>query len=396
MPLKLDLGGGADPRPGYVNVDRLCGKEIHPLDYPDGAADEIVASHCLEHLPMRTAIAAVKDWARVLKPGGVLKIAVPDLDRIIKAVNDGNPDGWPIQAYIYGGQTDENDFHRSGYNAEWLTHLMSQAGLTDIKPWVSDRTDCASLPVSLNLMGTKPDRTIKPARQAIPKTSIVMSMPRLAFSDNMHTVVQIAVSRQLGFKKVTGAFWGQCLTRGMEEYLSDGTEWLLLVDYDTIAGVEEFDALAALMLAHPEADAIAPVQVKRDESNLLLGLVKPDGEPYPHGTPILVKHFDPELVRVSWAHCGFTFLRTAALRKLPKPWFHSTPDKDGGWGEGRVDDDIWFWNQWRKAGNTLYLASHVPIGHGQFVVTWPTQDLKPFHQYATDYNHHGKPTEARQ
>jgi hypothetical protein len=406
-PIRLNLGGGDDPAcqlPGHINVDRKCGGEIFPLRIPrtegitdsidprGGCIDEIRASHCLEHLSHKDARAAIKQWAWTLKPGGVLKIAVPNFAYCAEKYLAGEQ--LPIAGYVMGGQTHEDDFHRSLWDEEELRAQMESAGLRDIKPWTSEVPDCASLPVSLNLMGTKA-APIAPTRQCIPRTAAVMSMPRLAFSDNMFSVIQIVASRNLHFDKVTGAFWGQCLTRVIEPHLEDGTEWILLVDYDTVVGVEQFDELCRLMLAHPEADAIAPVQIKREESNLLMGLTDASGKPLPHGTRVTVGDFEPELVRVSWAHCGFTLIRVAALRKLAKPWFHSTPDAKGGWGEGRVDDDIFFWRRWAEAGNTAYLAPHVPVGHAQLVVTWPDLNLQPIHQYTTDYYNKGLPQGVR-
>jgi ubiquinone/menaquinone biosynthesis C-methylase UbiE len=70
----------------------------------------------------------LREWVRVLKPGGVLKIATVDMDKVFDAVAAGNPDGWPIQGYLYGGQTDANDFHKSGYNDGGCEHLMTRVG----------------------------------------------------------------------------------------------------------------------------------------------------------------------------------------------------------------------------------------------------------------------------
>jgi len=88
MAVRLNLGCGASTinRPGWLNVD-LAPRErsavpILPLDirgplmWGDGEVDEILSSHSLEHV--EEPVAVLREWHRVLKPGGVLTIAVPD------------------------------------------------------------------------------------------------------------------------------------------------------------------------------------------------------------------------------------------------------------------------------------------------------------------------------
>jgi hypothetical protein len=56
-------------------------------------------------------------------------------------------------------------------------------------------------------------------------------------------------------------------------------------------------------------------------------------------------------------HFGCTVISTAALKRTPKPWFLGKPNDDGEWGEGRRDDDIYFWENFRKAGNRCYVSA---------------------------------------
>jgi FkbM family methyltransferase len=156
--LKLNIGSGdAITMKGYVNVDAKFGDMAFPLQYGDNTVDECRASHILEHFPQGQILDVLRDWTRVLKPGGVLKVAVPDLEVIAGEYVAGNPQGLPLAGYLMGGQTDDHDYHRAVFDHTALSKLLFDAGLRDIGPWKSEVKDCASLPVSLNLMGRKPE-----------------------------------------------------------------------------------------------------------------------------------------------------------------------------------------------------------------------------------------------
>ena len=85
MPMKIDLGCGPTPKPGYVGVDLLTGPNIKtmdlnkfPWDIPSNSIDEVRAYDILEHLPDKNAVMA--EIERILAPGGILDILVPSTD----------------------------------------------------------------------------------------------------------------------------------------------------------------------------------------------------------------------------------------------------------------------------------------------------------------------------
>src|SRR5262245_14909891 len=98
--MRLNLGAGKHPLDGYLNLDHKTGQEIYPLAIDDASADEIRASHVLEHFPWPLVPHIVAHWASKLKPGGVLKIAVPDFDLVIAQYQSG--DCVMTQGYIMG------------------------------------------------------------------------------------------------------------------------------------------------------------------------------------------------------------------------------------------------------------------------------------------------------
>ncbi len=395
--MKLNIGAGEQDIPGYISIDRKNGLEAYPTDkaHYQHPIHEIRASHVLEHFPHSQVGAVLKNWVDCLRDGGELKIAVPDFEYIARHYLDG--DDFPIQGYTMGGQTDENDFHKCVFDSESLKAELEAAGLVDIRTWKSEIQDCAALPVSLNLMGTKPDRFPqgKPAdTQPSPapiKVAAIMSVPRLGFMDNFFCAMEAMLHNKVSLQKFTGAFWGQCLDRGMDKCVKDGCDWILTIDYDSIFTKEDVANLIRLAQEHPEADAIAPIQAHRTKPTPLMTMNGPDGKKL---AEVPFDTFDSELTKIATAHFGLTMIRVESLKKMKKPWFMGLPAGDGTWSEERTDDDIYFWRRWAQQGNTLYLANRVPIGHAELMVRWPGKDFMAIHQHPSDFYKTGKPKEA--
>jgi len=380
--MKLDLGAGDVSPEGFTALGRAHGSEIYPLLYADASADELRASHCLEHYPFRQVRAVVMEWARVLKPGGKLRIAVPDLAEISRRYLEG--EAQPTEAFIVGGQTDENDYHRAVFDREKLREVMAAAGLVLLRPWTSEIADCAAYPISLNIEGTKP------FVGAI-KVSAAMSVPRLGFMDNFGCAIDALLPLGIKLRRQGGAFWGQALTNCLERILDeDAPDAILTLDYDTIFTIGNVAHLMQLMICHPEADAIVSVQSSRHLPTALFSKKDEDGKPIARLDPELMQS---DLMRVSTAHFGLTLIRADKLRNLPKPWFHAAPDADGAWHDGHIDDDVNFWVQWEKAGNSLYLANRVVIGHAELMVRWPGKDLQALFRPIREFNESGPPAE---
>ncbi|HSX29867.1 MAG TPA: methyltransferase domain-containing protein [Candidatus Saccharimonadales bacterium] len=90
----LNVGCGTDYKKGWVNVDNNSDNNIkqldlnwdlrNPLPYKDGSVDFIFNEHLIEHLTVEEGQAVLKDLMRVLKPGGVLRIATPNLTEVVE------------------------------------------------------------------------------------------------------------------------------------------------------------------------------------------------------------------------------------------------------------------------------------------------------------------------
>lgn len=88
--LKLHIGCGTDYKDGWVNIDNNSDNNIerldlnwdlrHPLPFKDDSVDFIFNEHFIEHLTVEEGQSAIKDFMRILKSGGVLRMATPDLE----------------------------------------------------------------------------------------------------------------------------------------------------------------------------------------------------------------------------------------------------------------------------------------------------------------------------
>ncbi len=406
-PIRLNLGSGPVGLEGYVNLDIKRGEAAYPLtQYADGSVVEVRASHILEHYPYGQAQDVLREWARVLCDGGVLKLAVPDLEKISRWYLGGMD--LNVLGYLYGGHVDEDDYHKAAFDATLLRLMLEEAGLVAVQPWQSEAQDCAALPISLNLMGYKgtapvgagaepeveEERVEIDAARFSREVKGAMTAPRLGFMDNQMCALQAFIPLGIEMRQSRGVFWGQCLTRVIEDVIAiDGCKYVLTLDYDTVFTREDVLRLYAMMEAHPEVDALAAMQMRRNMRSPLLTFGPVEGG-QAQEVAVDVETLSSPLMQARTAHFGLTMFRASAFADLPKPWFLAKPDGEGRWGDEKCDEDIHFWLQWEKAGKSLYIANRVVVGHMELMVTWPSMALSPLFQYTQDYHSTGRPPEG--
>ena len=138
--LRLNLGCGAYKLEGFVNIDQFENVEpdlvadVTNLLYEPNTVDEIYCGHLLEHLTWEEGQNALRHWLAILKPGGMIRIVVPNFDVIVKNYLD-NPttaamkhlNDYFIYSYV------QDSLHRYFYSAGLLKAAMAEAGFTNLE-----------------------------------------------------------------------------------------------------------------------------------------------------------------------------------------------------------------------------------------------------------------------
>ena len=147
--MKLNLGCGDKIWPGFVNVDTEGGWQrakpdvvcdLRSLPFEDGSCDEAHAIHVIEHFYQWEAPKVLKEWRRVLKPGGLLVLELPCLDKVFayiaqKLRNDEMIDMRMSMWALWGdpGWESVAMTHKWGYTIGMMSDLLRKVGFSEVK-----------------------------------------------------------------------------------------------------------------------------------------------------------------------------------------------------------------------------------------------------------------------
>lgn len=150
LPLKANIGCGYEPFPGWTNLDLDPASRADIFwDVTDGLpfADESCAfiyhEHFLEHLPIQDGILFLKECCRSLQKGGVLRVAMPSLQEVVRQYyeNDWARQPW-LEKYGYTWIKTRAECinigfrewgHQWLYDVEELQRRLREAGFTQIE-----------------------------------------------------------------------------------------------------------------------------------------------------------------------------------------------------------------------------------------------------------------------
>lgn len=137
--MKLHLGCGRKFIEGYIHVDLL---EYDHIDYQcpvddlsfaeSNSASLIYACHVLEHFGRQEIDGVLVEWFRVLKPGGILRVAVPDFAAVAVEYME-NQSIEDVTGLVCGGQKDQYDFHKVIFDETYLAKKLQDAGFSHVE-----------------------------------------------------------------------------------------------------------------------------------------------------------------------------------------------------------------------------------------------------------------------
>ncbi len=137
----IDIGCGHTYRefeegiPVRVDLDETCNPDyradVRNLPFGNQEFDIVFSSHVLEHFSRVQQEIVLKEWIRILKPDGELRLILPNIMWAAKKLVEDDyvrPDQnvWNV---LYGGQSNELDFHYNGFTPRILNHILASAGL---------------------------------------------------------------------------------------------------------------------------------------------------------------------------------------------------------------------------------------------------------------------------
>lgn len=384
--IRLNLGAGRFNDPRYTPLDIKTGTDIRKLPYADNSVAEIYASHVLEHFSFLERDEVLKEWVRVLEPGGIIRIAVPDQKKMAEEWLKTDESGAfkELEMVQYGSHSDPNDVHHAGYTELQLQRTMCRAGIGGVKkfhPFI--REDCSNNQLSLNMEGTK--RWWPKIEK--PSITLVLSQPRLTFTGHELRLLELARKMDFNIVPSVGAFWDRDITVATQSAIDKfDPDFLIYSDYDSVFEVDDVAKLIEAINNDPQMAAIGSVQLSRHDDE---PLVLDDTVDY-----------DGVVVRVNYQHFGLTVIRREVFDELPQPWFWSIPGRNdkGEWDWtkwARSDADITFWRNLSLMGFKVCQHNGVCIGHICQCVKYPRNKGRGV-QYTPIENYwkFGKPADA--
>jgi predicted SAM-dependent methyltransferase len=158
-PIRLHLGSGGHPLDGWVNIDVL-GMEPDVywdlrggIPFPDGSAEAVFLEHVVEHFPLAAVLDMLDECFRALAPGGIIRLGVPDFGRYLESyagdgafvgrLRPGRPTRLLAVAEVALGHG-----HRSVWDAETLSRVVSESGFTDARQRAYGDSDLVPAPDS--------------------------------------------------------------------------------------------------------------------------------------------------------------------------------------------------------------------------------------------------------
>ena len=145
--MKLHLGCGSKHIDGFINIDA---RELPGVDEVDDvkaltkftkdSVELIYASHILEHITRLEYTNVLSRWYDLLKTGGILRIAVPDIEKVFEHYNK-NRDLRSLRGFLWGFQSYGFNYHYCGWDFKTIKEDLTSVGFKNIKIYKWRKTE---------------------------------------------------------------------------------------------------------------------------------------------------------------------------------------------------------------------------------------------------------------
>lgn len=114
----------------WHDVDIVC--DAKNISLPDNYADIVFSSECLEHFSWKEYFHILKEWCRILKPGGLIRVEVPDFLAACRQILETNSlDGdRAMQQIFFAEQLNQYDYHYCGITHRMLIDDFEKLGMS--------------------------------------------------------------------------------------------------------------------------------------------------------------------------------------------------------------------------------------------------------------------------
>lgn len=142
--MKLHLGcGNKNFGDDWIHIDgsnysHIKYHNITKFEFEDNTIDLIYASHVFEYFDRDECINVLNEWKRVLKPNGILRLAVPDFEICSKLYNEKKYDLDRFASMFYGKWKINDDliaYHKTIYDYKSLKTILEKAEFKNVRLW---------------------------------------------------------------------------------------------------------------------------------------------------------------------------------------------------------------------------------------------------------------------
>jgi predicted SAM-dependent methyltransferase len=139
--MKLHLGCGKRHIPGFIHIDAIDYPHVDHVSsidalsfISDDSVDLIYTCHVLEHFKRKDVIRVLKEWYRILRPGGVVRISVPDFSKLVEIYTQYR-DINKVVGPLFGRQDYLYNIHYNVFDRESLFDALMSAGFKNCREY---------------------------------------------------------------------------------------------------------------------------------------------------------------------------------------------------------------------------------------------------------------------